>query len=152
MLLISQDESACAMMAQAITWLGSLSVPMNILLFIIRADAVFLRNTRCRIIFGFLWLMTLTSLMAPFSITGTSIPMIHKCSVEKANSVAGAGIAIVGVVDTILFLAITVRVVNWYNLEQRGLFARCGRVSRNLLLTGQLYYLYVCFFCEILTT
>ena len=56
------------------------------------------------------------------------------------------GVAIVGVVDTILFLAITVRVVNWYNLEQRGLFARCGRVSRNLLLTGQLYYLYVCFF------
>ena len=143
-LTTSRGESGCVAAAQATAWLGSFSVPMNVLLFIVRADAVFLRNPRFRVIFGLLWIATLVSFMTPFSVTGISIPVIHRCSVEKVNRTTGViNIAIVSAVDTILFLTITARVVNWYNQEQRNLFSRCGRVSRVLLSTGQLYYFYV---------
>ena len=149
-----RNESECDAFTHAIAWPGSFSVLMNVLLFIVRADAVFLRNSRYRIIFGFLWLATLASFLIPFSVTGASVPVVHRCSIEMVKYTAAIGIAAVSAVDTALFLGITARILNWYNPQQFqvNLFSQCGRISRILLLTGQLYYLYVYFStsdCEI---
>ena len=143
-----RSGSVCDNTTQTIAWLGSLAVPMNVLLFICRADAVFLRSPKYRVLFGLLWFSTLVSFIIPFSITAAPIPILDQCFIERMDRTGVLGIAMVAVVDTVLFVAITARVARWYS-PQLDLVSKCGRVSRILLLTGQLYYLWVTLFLRV---
>ncbi|KAH8105157.1 hypothetical protein BXZ70DRAFT_998341 [Cristinia sonorae] len=138
----------CHALAKAIGWFGAMALPLNCLLFFFRIRALFNQNQLVVVFFGLLWLATFTSITAPFGVDGTHIGTTKYCVNSDVKSFSSAGIVVVAVHDTLVFLAITAKLSTysmadtWSDriksiLSGDGL----GAVSRALLQTGQLYYL-----------
>ncbi|PSR79413.1 hypothetical protein PHLCEN_2v7058 [Hermanssonia centrifuga] len=142
----------CNALLIAIGTVGTIAVPANSYLMFMRVRAVFNDSKPIVIIFGFLWVATLAgSITAPFSLKGVHIGTTQRCINSEVKQYGSAGIIIATCNDTLIFLAITYRLImhhvpsdSWSH-RLRG-FLRgdgMGKMSKLLLQTGQLYYLYV---------
>lgn len=140
----------CHDLAKAIGWLGALSFPLNSLLFFFRVRAVFNRSKFIVAIFAFTWLGTLGgSLTAPFAVDGIHIGTTRNCINSNVKAYGSAGIIANAVNDTLVFLAISTQLIMysladtwWARLKAFMRGQGLGHISKTLLHSGQLYYMY----------
>ena len=126
------------------------AVPSNSLLFFFRVRAVFKANKYVVAFFALIWLSTFGSFTVPFSIGGEHIGTTNRCINSNIKPSSSVGIIVSTVNDTLVFVAITYRLVvyntsvsNTWRMRLKVLFSGegMGGVSKALLQTGQLYYL-----------
>lgn len=146
---LAMPVSDCHALAKTIGWLGAFALPLNSLLFLLRARAVFLYSRIAVFGFTLLWLATLSALSIPFSVDGAQIGTTNQCINSQVERLSSAGAVATSVFDTIVFLAISFRILqlslrtNWKDrllssfLSGEGL----GWVSKTVLHTGQLYFM-----------
>lgn len=128
---------------------------MNSLLFLFRIQGVFYGECPIIVVFTLLWLAVVgTSVLAPLSFSGVSIGNTPYCINTRLKDVGSAGIVMAAVDDTLVFIAITTKLVMNHS---SGMMSRrqewklfftgegMGRITRVVLQTGQLYYLCVSF-------
>ncbi|KAK7683063.1 hypothetical protein QCA50_013735 [Cerrena zonata] len=137
----------CTSALKVLAWLGALAVPFNALLFLLRVNGVYFESRVAMGGFTLLWLTTFISLTAPFGSRALNIGPTPFCMISHDVKLGGAGAVPLAVFDTIVFFAITIRVLTftvedtWKArldalLKGRGI----GQVSKGLLRTGMLYY------------
>ena len=144
----------CQRLETAIGWLGTCAVPFNCLLFFFRVRAIFRNSTRITILFAVLWISTLGCTMtAAFGLKAGHIGTTMNCIDVEVKSYTSSGLVAAAVNDTAVFIAISCRLVSISSAD--SLFRRLqsffrgkhmGHISRVVLQTGQLYYLYVSVF------
>ena len=144
----------CQTLETAIGWFGTFAVPLNCLLFLFRTRAVFHHSVRVQAFFGFLWLATFGCAMtAAFGLKAGHIGTTRNCIDVEVKSYTSSGLVAAAVNDTMVFVAISYRLVSISFTESlsdrfqsffRG--KHMGHISRVLLQTGQLYYLCVFIF------
>ena len=144
----------CQKLETTIGWLGTCAVPFNCLLFFFRVRAIFHNSLRITIIFGVLWLSTLGCTMtAAFGLKASHIGTTMNCIDIEVKSYTSSGLVAAAVNDTAVFIAISYRLVSISFADSlsgrlqsffRG--KHMGHISRVILQTGQLYYLYVFMF------
>ncbi|CAL1700652.1 unnamed protein product [Somion occarium] len=145
-LVASPDD--CDLKSRAVNWFAAIALPCNSLLFFLRVRAVFRESRLIVGVFALLWLSTFTTITIPLSSHGIMLETIRVCSNSTLQSYDSIGFVAVAVFDTLVLIAISVRVlsgsmaISWSErcrslLSGKGL----GTVSRILLQTGQLYYL-----------
>ncbi|CAL1717204.1 unnamed protein product [Somion occarium] len=147
MLILAVTHFDCYVLTKIADWFGALALPCNSLLFLLRVRGVFYQSHKIFAMFCVLWLFTLGSLAGPFTIKAINDHSPH-CLLDVQSLSAFAFVAVV-VFDTVVFVAISVRVVTYIGwadswqgqmksfISGKGL----GHISRALLQTGQLYYL-----------
>jgi hypothetical protein len=99
--------------------------------------------------FFIIWLSTWGSLTVPFAIDGAHIGPTNRCVNSEAKPYFSVGIIVSTINDTLVFFAITYRILLHNSLtdkwsERWGGFLNgrgMAHVSKALLQTGQLYYL-----------
>lgn len=126
------------------------AVSSSSLLFIFRVRAVFHFQPMVVYLFYFLWVAVLGSAMIiPFSIAGMHIGPTRMCINTEVKPYTSAAVIINGVNDTLVFLAISWRLLTM-NLVDESWSARVrsfvhgrgfSRLTGTLLHGGQLYYL-----------
>lgn len=139
----------CHALAKAIGWCGGFALPLNSLLFFFRIRAVFNQSRIIKTAFFILWLGTLGGgLTAPFGVDGTHIGTTENCINTNVKSYSSAGIVVVAIHDTSVFLAISLRLLMYSLADTWGQRFKSffsgggmGNMSRSLLKSGQLYYL-----------
>ncbi|KAK7685284.1 hypothetical protein QCA50_011647 [Cerrena zonata] len=145
LLFTVMPHSNCNVTTQVVAWFGVFATPLNTLLFLIRADAVFNQCAKSRIAFGLLWLSTFATITSPFSFTGFHVEHTRYCALEKVKQYCAAGTITVAIFDTVVFLSIAYKIASFSRLDTRDSWSKffmkgTGEVSSSLLLTGQLYY------------
>jgi len=152
LLFIAGPVNDCQRLVTSIGWCFALAMPLNSLLFFFRVRAVFNQSRGVVMFFAFLWLCTLSCFSDPFAIQGAvHVGTTSICVETSVKSFSSAGIVIVSVHDTLVYLAISLQ-LTLDNLEYtspsfkdyvkvffsgRGM----GQISKALLTSGQLYYL-----------
>lgn len=136
----------CNTTTQIVAWFGAFATPLNTLLFLIRASAVFNRCLKSRIALGILWLSTFATLTSPFSFDGIHLKLTRYCALERVKQFCAAGTITVAIFDTVVFFSIAYKLTTSSRLDARDSWSTScirgtGRISRALLVTGQLYYL-----------
>ncbi|KAH8102105.1 hypothetical protein BXZ70DRAFT_1006727 [Cristinia sonorae] len=141
----------CTSVAKAQGWAVAIQFPMNSLLFLFRIQAVFYGERLVIVIFTLLWLaVAATSVLAPFCFSGVPIGDTAYCIDTRLKDVGSAGIVTAAVDDTLVFLAITTKLVMVHPSSTTSWSQRwklvfigegMGRISRVVFRTGQLYYL-----------
>lgn len=139
----------CHALAKAIGWCGAFALPLNSLLFFFRIRAVFSTSWMTQLFFFCTWLGVFGgALTAPFGVDGVHIGTTMNCVNSNVKAYSSAGSIVVALNDTMVFIAISVRLL-MYSLADtwderfkvffsgRGM----GNMSKSLLQTGQLYYL-----------
>lgn len=134
-------------------WLLAVATPCNALLFLIRILGIFRGCYRITIAFTLLWLSTFTCILTPLNFKGDNLLLVNRgCLMTEGRSLAAVGFLSVLLFDTAVFIAITWKVLNvnlvrgWRNrvsLFFGGEPTRVGYISKILLQSGQIYYLYV---------
>ena len=128
----------------------AVAVPANSFLMFLRVKAVYLQNRIAIRVFTFLWAATLlSSVTLPFSVRGDHIGTSQQCIETDIKPLTSACFTVSAVNDTLIFLAVTYRLVFFYaeagswSSRVRSLFsgAGMGQTAKLLLQTGQLYYL-----------
>lgn len=145
----------CQTLASSAAWFAAFAFPLNSLLFLFRIRAIFNRSKRITIFFVVLWTIQFGSTMAaPFGVKAAHIEPVESCiSTHVANFVSIGPIAS-WIYDTLIFIAISIKLTSysraatteksWKGHLQSFFDGReIGQISRVLLQTGQLYYLYV---------
>ena len=141
-------------MIMATSAMGAAAIAANAYLIFLRAQAVFAHNKPAVFAFGLLWLATAAcSFASPAAPTGIHIGDTNRCITGKVRAYDSAGVVAAAITDTTIFLAITYRLLTVHVIGQgwssrmRSFFSGAGmhEVSRALLQTGQLYYLYAPF-------
>lgn len=141
----------CQKLGKAIGWTGAFAVPLNCLLFFFRVRAVYRNSLAVTVFFGTLCLATLACCMtAPFGFSAAHIGSTRFCTDKEVKSYTSSGFVAATVHDTLIFIAISWRLVSVSFAGTRSARMKSffrgqyiGPVSRVLLQTGQLYYLYV---------
>ena len=131
-------------------WLAAFSLCLNSTLFLLRIFGVFYESRIIKIVFATLWLSTFTAFIAPSAAYGHHLGPTKQCIAKGLSLGDALGYLVVAAFDTIVFLAITVKVLadnsdgSW-KAQTKLLFnsKQMGKIYRTLLRTGQLYYLYV---------
>ncbi|KZV87146.1 hypothetical protein EXIGLDRAFT_680208 [Exidia glandulosa HHB12029] len=136
----------CQALQVGLAWCYVLAVPTTSLLFLIRVRAVFYNVRWVFGLFVFLWLSTLAgSLVVPFAIKGGHIGTTMYCINNEVKSFASAAPVTNTVYSTLVFIAISARIVtNSHHKSRLRAFATAdatSSVSRALLQGGQLYYI-----------
>ncbi|CAL1701343.1 unnamed protein product [Somion occarium] len=146
--LVDASPDDCDFKSRAVVWFGAVAPPFNSLLFFLRVRAVF-RESRVIVgVFALLWLSTFTTITVPLTSHVVSIEVIRMCSTSTLRSYDSVGWVTVAVFDTLVLIAISIRVLSGSMAVSRKERFRAllsgkglGNVSRILLQTGQLYYL-----------
>jgi len=128
---------------------NTLSTAFTAMLFLFRVLAVFNRHKVAMVIFPTLWLIVVgCTITVPLGIGGEHIGPTQGCiNTRVATYTAAAGLSSF-INDSIVFLAITYRIISFTLVEANGtarlraFFSRKSLplVSRTLILGGQLYY------------
>lgn len=131
-------------------WFAAVGIPLNALLFLARIIAVFHDKRAIRMLFVTLWFFTLASFIVPFAENAQHLSPSHICTVLGVTTAGSAGAIIASTYDTLVFIAISSRILLDYPAS--GFKARIklfwnnknmSRIYRMVLQTGQLYYLFV---------
>ncbi|KAJ3506387.1 hypothetical protein NLJ89_g6892 [Agrocybe chaxingu] len=140
----------CRSFQKGLDWLYPISVPATSLLFFFRVRAVFDRDRRVVGFFAFMWLAVLAGcLTVTQGVEGAEIGDTRFCVNASLESYVAAAAIIPLVNDTLIFLAITWRLMQNANVEPslkggvRTLFFGdyMPAFSKALLQDGQVYYL-----------
>ncbi|CAL1707958.1 unnamed protein product [Somion occarium] len=141
-------QKHCGRALQVLSWFGAFAVPCNGLLFFLRVRGVFHHSRLTVAGFAILWLSTLSALSAPFGFQPVNIGPTAFCLIGGAAKYSAAGFVTIAIFDTIVFSAITFRVLSfavedtWRGRIRAFMKGQgVGHVSKALLQTGQLYYL-----------
>ncbi|CAL1702480.1 unnamed protein product [Somion occarium] len=141
--------SDCHALAKAIGWCGAFGLSLNSLLFFFRVKAVFNSSKLITALFAFVWFATFAcALTAPFGVDGIHIGTTGNCVNSNVKTFSSAGLIVVAVNDTLVFIAISTRLMmysladTWVDRFKTFFSGKgMGHMSRALLQTGQLYYL-----------
>lgn len=140
----------CQSLQVAIGCCFAVAIPATSLLFFFRVRAIFNANNWIVAFFAFLWLAVLGgSWTVPFAIQGGHIGPTDHCINTGVKPFSSAGIIISTVNDTVIFIAISWRLLETttYDDSFRGRIKSFFRgkglpaFSRSLLQSGQEYYL-----------
>ncbi|CAL1702835.1 unnamed protein product [Somion occarium] len=138
----------CSATVKTVAWFTALALPCNSFLFLLRIKAVFYRSRIIVGIFCFLWLSTLCAFSAPFSIDARNVGSSIFLCTSEVNDLGVLGFLAVAIFDTLVFLAISIRIMTYCLADTwkgriRTFFRGegMGYVSKTLLQTGQLYYM-----------
>ena len=127
---------------------GGFIPPLNSSLFLLRIWGVFYGSKPVISLFSILWLSTFASFPSIFAIKSHSIGPTNYCIVQNAPHLVSLAFTVTVVFDTLVFLAITFRII--FDSPVQGWKARLGlffngknidRISKALLQTGQVYYM-----------
>jgi hypothetical protein len=147
-LFIATPLDNCQVVIQISCWLAAFSVCLNSALFLMRIFGVFYESLPTKMIFAALWLSTFTSFIAPFSASGEHLGPTKQCVANSLTVGDALGYLVVGIFDTLVFLAITAKILadntrGGWKAEIELLFdnRNMGKIYRTVLQTGQLYYL-----------
>jgi len=142
--------SSCTGALQAEAWFFVFGIFSTSFLFFFRVRAIFWREGRTVVCFLFLWITVLGSCMAaPFSVTTEHIGPTKACFLTSMRPYCSVCVIVSTVNDTLVFVAISLRLLNFVvpedNLTSRLRYF-CGRralpvISETLLRSGQQYYL-----------
>jgi hypothetical protein len=124
----------------------AVAVPSTASLFFLRVRAIFHKTPVIVGLFFALWVATLaTSIMVPFGIEGTHIGTTQYCINASVKGYAGAGTVTNMVHGTLVFLAISFKLLSMNEQSSRMKAFVNGqgvsRISSAILTSGQLYYL-----------
>ncbi|KIJ26206.1 hypothetical protein M422DRAFT_132654, partial [Sphaerobolus stellatus SS14] len=142
----------CQHLLIAIGCCFAIAVTSNSLLFFFRLRAVFNADPYTIAFFSFMVLATFGGgITVPFGISGTHIGTTNRCLQNGVRAFSSAGIVISTVNDTLVFIAITWRLLQTTTYEDtlrarvKSFFKREGlpAFARALLESGQEYYLRV---------
>lgn len=137
----------------------SIAIPASSFLFLLRVRAVFGTEPVIQWLFSFLWLGVLGSaLTLPFALHGAHIGPTNYCIDSGVRSFGSAGMVASTIYDSLVFLAISWKLSS--NAMQGLTFREKANIflggkalpalSRGLLQSGQIYYLYVIFFAKLI--
>ncbi|KZP26797.1 hypothetical protein FIBSPDRAFT_819071 [Athelia psychrophila] len=154
MILIFVPTKYCEALIGVLGACGAVSVSCTSLLFLLRIRAVYLKSRFIMILFGTFWLVTVAlNILQTASMHGEIIPGTEICTIIGTKYFMLPSISTF-VNDTLIFLAITFRLCSnaltdesWRSrflsvVKGKGMY----RLSRSLLLSGQIYYLTVIVF------
>ena len=128
----------------------AIAVPATTFLFLLRVCAVYNMNKHIVIVFGIFWLGTLAcAITLPFAIFGAHIGPTAMCIDSGVRSYSSAGVVAHMVYDSLVFLAITYRLLDTASVgetvgDKMRAFFKGGALpalTRCLLKSGQIYYL-----------
>jgi len=126
-----------------------IAMPATSLLFFYRVRAVWGNSKIITAFFGVLWLGNLgTSVLVPLAVTGAHIGTTQRCINTAVRSYASTPIVLNAINDTLIFLAISCRIVAFTvvgetrSAQIKSFVSGNGlpRISKGLLQGGQLYY------------
>jgi hypothetical protein len=130
-------------------------MPSSSALFFFRVRGVYCNNRIITVVFGFLWiaLFGISFTIIP-AIKGTHIGTTQWCMITSVAPYASAPIVLNAVNDTLIFIAISVRLVSFssasdsFGARMKSFWLGDGLpgLSRALLRGGQVYYLFVTVF------
>ena len=152
----NQNVGDCHGLSQSLSWLYGIANPINALLFLLRIHGTFRGSWKVIWVFNVLWLSTWTSIIFPVSLAVIDDPsnLRKVCSSTTAGPIL-AGLITLLIFDTSVFVAVSYKVLSinmagtwqdWYKVFWRG--QTLGAVSKLLLRSGQIYYLYVLSFMK----
>ncbi|KIM78349.1 hypothetical protein PILCRDRAFT_75720, partial [Piloderma croceum F 1598] len=127
----------------------ALGLSSTSLLFLSRVRAVYDNSKIITAFFGSMWVATLgLSTIIPLSIDGEHIGLTNQCIKTDVRSFSSVPIIFNAVYDTLIFLAITFRIISYAIIKDsqsaraRSFFRGDGlpRMSKALLQSGQIYY------------
>ena len=142
----------CQKIVPIAEWFMVLSMVLNSLLFVFRVRAVYLNSTKVTVIFGILWLTTLSQLLPPIAseLNITDVGEINDCAaILEMKSWVVTGFIFTAAFDTAVFIAISMQVLGftgnirtWKERASSFIHGKeLGNITRAVLQTGQLYYL-----------
>ena len=139
----------CEKLVKAIGWTGALCLPLNSLLFLFRVYAIFNDQRLVKIFFTCMWILAIgCCLAAPFSLSGAHIGPTQFCIFSRVKSFGSAGIVSMAINDTLVFSAITAKIVMSVPASStRDRFKKMltgdgmGYITKVVLQGGQQYYL-----------
>lgn len=151
-ILLANSASNCQQVVNILTWFEALSVISNSFLFLLRLLAVHADGSKLmKLCFVIMWTTTFLSITSTISIKEDGF---IGCNVDHVNPIGSLGFIFSAMFDILVFVAISVKVLrintnlespqkSWLSLfiTAEGL----SQVSRILLRSGQIYYLYVLF-------
>ncbi|KZP05103.1 hypothetical protein FIBSPDRAFT_1054285 [Athelia psychrophila] len=153
-LIFVPSTKSCDALLGAIGTCGAVSVSCTSLLFLLRIRAVYLKSRFIMILFGTIWLVSVAlNILQAASMHGEIIPGTTLCTNIGTKYFMLPSISTF-INDTLIFLAITFRLCSnalidesWRSrflsvVKGKGMY----RLSRSLLLSGQIYYLTVIVF------
>jgi len=125
------------------------AVPATSLLFFFRVKAIYNHSRYITAFFGIIWLAIAgVSILIMLGITGERIPYTRRCREGLAHTYTTVPIMLTGVNDTLVFLAISYRMVSismvnsTWSARARSFIRGDGlhHLSKALLQSGQVYY------------
>lgn len=159
LIFVSGPSTHCQSLSIAAASCGAFAMPLNSILFFFRARAIYTDSKWTKIFFCLLWLCTLGSFTAPFSISSAASGGGGPCIGTNVKRSFSTGLIIIGIHDTIIYLAISIRLTTRSATFCQGnmvggtspnssvvvkTFVRgygMSRLSKVLLTSSQLYYL-----------
>ena len=140
----------CKVPTRVVSWLGTTAGWMSTLLFLFRVNSVFY-NCRCaRVFFTLLWgLAALGVLVVPFSFSSTPVPPKSLCAISTIKKFGFVPSISVALFDFGVYVSISYRTINpravhtpWAIFKAFFTGTKTGPITKALLHTGQLYFLY----------
>ena len=141
----------CMAVGKATIWFSTFALPLNSFLFLIRVIAVFHDAKPIQVASAFLWLAVIAgAFVQPFCADFAVVGISDGCLATVVKPYCTSGLVVLMVHDTLVLLAISSRLLV-YNLagswSDRFKVFFSGRgmphISRLLMKTGQLYYMWV---------
>ncbi|KAF8574945.1 hypothetical protein K439DRAFT_799707 [Ramaria rubella] len=138
--------SSCHDLPIIIGWCWAVAIPSTSLLFLFRIRAVFDGQRSVVCLFRILWLATLGgAITVPFALTGGHIANTNRCIPTSVKPFSSASIIASACNDTLVFIAISWRIITRTTVNGRVRSFFGGRnlpeLSLELLRGGQQYYL-----------
>jgi hypothetical protein len=131
------------------------ALPSSSALFFFRVKAVYCNNRIITVVFAVLWFALVgLSFTIPSSVKGRHIGTTQACIITYVAPVASAPIVLDAIFDTLVFIAISVRLISFsfvndtFGGRMKSFWRGDGlpALSRSLLQGGQFYYLLVIIF------
>jgi hypothetical protein len=133
----------CDIVYHTLTGFAIIAIPSTSAMFFLRVRAIYFDNQAVIVFFGLLWLARSGSIFLwTFGLTMAHIGTTQKCIIVAVQHRVTASLFLHSAYDTLVFLAISIRIMP-VAFRTPSLFRGDGlpRLSRSLLLGGQLYYL-----------
>lgn len=151
MISLVAPMASCKLLPMAIGWCWAVAIPSTSLLFFFRIRAVFDRQRGIVAFFAVLWLATLAgAITVPFALAGGNIANTNRCQPTAVKPFSSASIIASTCNDTLVFIAISWRIISRTTVNGRVQSFFGGgslpNLSRELLRGGQQYYLSVIIF------
>lgn len=155
MVSTAQREN-CATTVHVTGWIAVSAAWFSTMLFLFRAWSVFYNSKPARVILGCLWFIAaLGTVVIPFSVRVSPVPPDGLCAIASISKLGVVPSITVAIFDFAVYVSISYRTINVGEAaSKREKFmaffsgSNTGAISKGLLRTGQLYFLYVvCFQC-----